>query len=733
MEQKRFLTAGEVFQLFGVDAEALEALVDSGDVTPLADLGTFKYRSEDFANLVKAGKLTARTSGEMFQVDSSGDIPFVKEHTEDRGLKFDENVSFLELDEDALNEQAAGERGDSKTPEASDDWFDDVFGDGTESKASAGATQEENTSDELPIHEAEPASHDEVTEYELPTGVAANAAQESDSNVRIFDEDGGIDFDEPNVMPTPSDSDVRLEGPVSSAPPKMRMDSASDSDVRLVSDNASDLDSDSDVTIAWAPSGSAEAKGPESDSDVQLAGEHALSADQGQIPIGGESDSDVILAGVELDDAASDAELKASDSDSDVRLADSAQLTAPKIKSAVPISDSDVRLADLATDDVASRAVGAAHDSGIRLGDDEPAIDLGSDRTDSEIAIAPDSGISSESVVEDSGMTLHMEPGEIDSGISLDAGGTDSGISIQPASDESRIAAESLHADSGLALEKVKTDSDIALDLDAGDSHISFGADSGLALDSGDSGIMLEQGDSGLSLDRGDSGISLGGADSGLSLEDDSIDTGATLAEAATVNFESDDSGQTQTLSFSSQDELETGLEDSNQTLEMAFEDDEDSAAEVAATVVKKGPAKGSKAPTLSETFELDESVEVEDLDISEDLDEAGEADYESEEFAEAEEEVLEASDDDFSAGEISAAEEDEAESDEYTPAAKVRSGPKEPSWGIVAVGSVACASLVMAATVMVLWGGIATMWTGKEAPGPAGVLISTLAGMSPF
>jgi hypothetical protein len=42
MDQKRFLTAGEVFQLFGVDGESLDKLVASGAVKPLADLGTFK-------------------------------------------------------------------------------------------------------------------------------------------------------------------------------------------------------------------------------------------------------------------------------------------------------------------------------------------------------------------------------------------------------------------------------------------------------------------------------------------------------------------------------------------------------------------------------------------------------------------------------------------------------------------------------------------------------------------
>src|SRR5579872_4945810 len=102
MEKKRFLTADEVFQLFGVDFDALNQLVAAGEVKALADLGTYKYRSEDFLALVNAGKLTPRVSGEMFQVDAKGDIPFLNVKNEDQGLKFDDEVSFLELDEEAL-------------------------------------------------------------------------------------------------------------------------------------------------------------------------------------------------------------------------------------------------------------------------------------------------------------------------------------------------------------------------------------------------------------------------------------------------------------------------------------------------------------------------------------------------------------------------------------------------------------------------------------------------------
>ena len=60
MEQKRFLTADEVFQRFHIDADALASLVESGAVKALADLGSFKYRTEDFVSLVNSGTISIR-------------------------------------------------------------------------------------------------------------------------------------------------------------------------------------------------------------------------------------------------------------------------------------------------------------------------------------------------------------------------------------------------------------------------------------------------------------------------------------------------------------------------------------------------------------------------------------------------------------------------------------------------------------------------------------------------
>ena len=227
-------------------------------------------------------------------------------------------------------------------------------------------------------------------------------------------------------------------------------------------------------------------------------------------------------------------------------------------------------------------------------------------------------------------------------------------------------------------------------------------------------------------LEQADSGIRLSAADSGITFEETGFDPSATLADSDAVQFESAE-GQTQALDVSGlpQDSgFDVSLAEDDHTMEMDLSDVDDDSAK---TKVKKG---GTKSLSLSEAFQLDEPLEVHELDISEDLESAPESEY-SGEFAEADEEVFEASDADFSGGELSIAEDvEEGESEEYIPAPKVRALPKEPAWGLAAVIPIVCASITMLITVTVLWGGVATMWTGGEATGLAGMLISTLGGL---
>ncbi len=647
MEQKKFLTADEVFQLFGVNEEALAELVDSGAVKALANLGSFKYRSEDFVALVADGKLKPRAAGEMFQPDSAGSIPFLI--LDDDGLppKMDDDLSFLELDEAALSEQA----------------------------------------------------NPSFTGGEVPVFTDGNFMQKSDSDVRLV------------TTPQESDSDVQLvsvpspivDSPIEVAHVKDRAND-SDSDVRIASSPLSLADSGSDVQLISVPSpivdspiAVPEAGNRESDSDSDVRISSSISS--GEHPI-----------------ATPDARRDARDSDSDVRLTSSL--------SNAPDSDSDVQLSS-----TVSSGEHPIETSGARL-----------DASDSDVVLVPPDSKSPTA-------KGSMKPNDISND--------------QPT--ENEIA--TVDADSGISL----VDADSGISLESADSGISLvDADSGISLVQADSGISLGGHDSGISLDDAGSGISLVGADSGISLvdvdsgiglarvsgrgntkKDNDSDPGATLSEIDSQDFDfanlgGDDSDGSGTVTLDISDEspndsgFDVSLEEPQKTVELDVSSI-DSAA-FAKTDVSQGPSKKtSRGPTLSETFKMDEPPEVEDLDIADDLDTAVTNDLSGEfaaadEFEDADEEVFEASDDVFSAAEMSASEiEEVADSEDELPAPKVRARPSEPAWGLLAIAPIACAALFMAVTATVLWGGIATMWTGGEAPTPAGMLISTLAGLSPF
>lgn len=837
MNQKRFLTADEIFQLFGVDADALDKLVRSGAVEALKDRGNFRYRAEDFANLVNEGKLSPRTAGEMFEMDSSGDIPFLKIKSDDQPTRYDDGVSYIEIDEDALDEQAQRER-PSETPVVPDKWFESD--DSIETQAVS----------KTPEPTSPTVTHDrDKTDLDVDLAHSSEFQTITDSDVEAFnDASDTIDLDDPQLHAGASDSDVRLVGPVSqpvSPPAGAHSASNADSAIRLSHPAEIEVPSDSDVTIA--PESSSEK--PDSDSDVVLSGLPARDADQSSAePMG--SDSDVVL--VAPTEAGGPGRRK-KDSDSDVQLAN----TTPEIEAQPPVgaaaasssesdvltdfeipavenagssvllgkSDSSIRYEGgsslkLSLDDLSMLEDATPDDSGVKLestsdsglafepksaissikreseqtefempvaadsgkskDDEDSGITLETDepdsgitletKTDSEISIEDvDSGISLEAEGSDSGITL--DSGKVDSGIGLDTAktdnelaidGIDSGLALEADEYGSSLHLGSVALDSGIKLSSDRTDSELAIDPDSGISLEDSSLDSGLSLQkvnsdssnvlAGDSGIRLgsESGDSGLAIEGessfklgGDSGIRLGDVDSGIRLseeteEEDGISLAGDADQPPTTMSDIEatqpmaklGTDQTQDLHAVESGEFDTPNADSEHTVEMNFGDDlDDEVAESAATIINKGR---KKSPSLSESFELDEPLEVEDLDISADLEEAVD-EAEVEDFEEAEEEVLDASDDDFGDEEFEGEEASEDSlSEAAAPVAKARALPTEPSWGLLAVIPIGMASLAMAATVMVLWGGIATMWTGAEAPGPASALISALAGMWP-
>ena len=584
MEQKRFLTADEVFQIFGVDAETLEGLVTSGAVQALADMGSFKYRSEDFVTLVQNGTITPRTSGELFQADSDGEIPFLKEKGDEDAVRLHDDVSYIELDEAALAEHAIPD---------------------SDSDVRIVANQDEQESMDIPVMTDELLGDKGVTETLDLSDIGRNLTDDSDSDVRIAVNALNLGGDDNVTGKSVTESEIKLPGE-SEPSGILVMASPSDSDVKLVTPD-------------------------QSDSDVKVVG-----FDAGQV------------------ESHSTHEIERTHSRHEFPLAP-------------PEGDSGISL------------IGA--DSGIRLSDEESGIRLAD---------------------EDSGIRLD----NADSGISLADVGTNSGISL--AGGDSGISLASPDADSGISL---------------------VGADSGISLVSADA-------DSGISLVGADSGISLVGADgdSGIRLVNDDTSEGDIFdpTPAKTQNE------GTQTLDLSDELTVDSGfdvsLADEENTTELNVGRGSTPAYPKTTAAPKQKTTSQPPVLSLSETFKLDEPPEVEDLDISDDLEDAQPSDA-SDEFASVEEdEVFEASDDAFGADDVSVAEDDEfSESELVAPAPKARKGPKEPEWGALAVAPIGVAAVTLLATALTLFGGVATMWTGGEAPGPLGALISTLAGLSPF
>ncbi|QDT49744.1 hypothetical protein Pan258_37990 [Symmachiella dynata] len=206
--------------------------------------------------------------------------------------------------------------------------------------------------------------------------------------------------------------------------------SSSDSDVKLVFDDALMSDGGSSEEISLSPLN-------ESDSDVRLSADSSLDAgsDSDVKLVGGSSveieklgsgsDSDVSLVGSSSDEGSG------SGSDSDVQLIQTSENQAENFVAPPTnlVSEYDVSLGGDAPEDSEGSSV-MAQDSGLSL-DEDSGIALDSDsgialESDSGLSLASDSGIS---LADDSGLSLAG-----DSGISL-AGPDDSGISLDGGTD----------------------------------------------------------------------------------------------------------------------------------------------------------------------------------------------------------------------------------------------------------------------------------------------------------
>lgn len=381
MESKKFLNADEVAAEFGLDAATLQQFVDSGEIRALADRGTWKYRRDELQALL--------TSGMIQPTSASEDAQILTFHNPD------DDVSYIELDEDALAEQATMITRSSPpaseapvVPAAEPAWF--VPSDAAEMSAPTEQASDDVASDspraadtELSPETLSAEASSDVSRYEdLPTDESSSIADGSDSDVRIASE---------YEAPRPEDSGILLDfnldagATVSSSGSSLRLPQSVPDAVEGTAESADADDSAWDDITASSGEESSVAGITEDTSDIHSG--DASAADDGTVQWVGMSDSGVKLpmeeSGILIDEG------------SQIGLTGGSSVLAGPASGM--IADSGISL-DFPQDD-----------SGIALDDGRSATD------DSGIALsAGDSGISLEGP---------------DSGISLGSG-DDSGISI---------------------------------------------------------------------------------------------------------------------------------------------------------------------------------------------------------------------------------------------------------------------------------------------------------------
>ena len=398
------------------------------------------------------------------------------------------------------------------------------------------------------------------------------AEELASSSVMNFSEDTGEARD--------SDSDVQLIEHASDSDVSFVEEADSDSDIRLPddfvdeSDESSELlvglDTQSDIQLMTAPDenpsdeSSRLLTGLDSESDMRLAGGPVNSSDESAfLLMGADSDSDVRLASAPADDNSAtpgvDAGTLAAGEVAAAGLA--AGLSADSNDSSRMLagldSDSDVRLANSTTNkgdssDSSRLISGLAEDSDVRLsppagGSDDSGVLVGLD-SDSDVRLdVGDSGVNA-------GNELPLFDSDSDVRLSVDGSDllrgldpTGSGVVLDSTSDEDSDVVLMTPDDSGDMFAGLSDDND---SFDSGATMaMQLPEDSDLKLI--DSSVSLDD-ESGISLEMDDGMLLLDADESGISLEADdsgisleSLDSGAMIAPSSGITLLDDESGLT--------------------------------------------------------------------------------------------------------------------------------------------------------------------------------------------
>lgn len=236
---KKFLTAAEVSELFGVSNDVLDSWIEQGLVRPLADRGTYKYRVEEVERALEGASPDEAPPGGQVLAFGNSDDSSLMSALEVGSMAEDETVISKEADVAkylAKNETAGDDL--SSLADDLDSLFDpsaadeDASADGQQAPATAAGAPIDFADDLLgfePEQEAAPSVEDlpetaavveeAVVEKELSLSdsvldeVDDSAASEDDSGLALDTGDSGISLDagDSGIALETGDSGIALE------------------------------------------------------------------------------------------------------------------------------------------------------------------------------------------------------------------------------------------------------------------------------------------------------------------------------------------------------------------------------------------------------------------------------------------------------------------------------------------------------------------------------------------
>lgn len=319
--QKKFLTTADITELYGIEDSTIRELVDEGNLKALADRGTWKYRREDIEGLITSGRLhPTKELPTVDDIDFDETIGFA-----DEAAALPEQVDFIELDEEALSDQAT------------------II-------SSGGATDFNELQLSFNAQPDQGPSSSDVQVFDSPQSLSSESDVQAleasgEMSVTATNDDSRSDVTASDLSTTDFASldDLNLDEPVEN-PSSMELDIEDVSDDReasiLTQDELRISQDESGISLETADSGLTLAS-PDSDSDVQMVGSPVGTVDEGL-------SLDVGDSGLTLDTGDSGLTLDTGDSGLTLQVASDSDINAPKAAATQRMAEPD--LGDLADD-----------------------------------------------------------------------------------------------------------------------------------------------------------------------------------------------------------------------------------------------------------------------------------------------------------------------------------------------------------------------------------------------